>query len=162
MVRPERASHHTVMSRPRAILLAALLPAAVLGLALAAATASAQSRSAPEVAGTYEVKFEQVANNCSGVGMNLASARVVLDKGKGRSVSVTVPSVPIMTGRASPAGKFRASVKKGKTAIEGVDGRFSVAGRVEKGTVQFLFIAEYFRGARPLCTQSWNASGPRR
>ena len=159
MARPERASEHTAMPRPRAILLAALLPAAVLGLA---ATASAQSRSEPEVAGTYEVKFEQVANNCSGVGMNLASARVVLDKGKGRGVSVTVPSVPIMTGRASSGGKFRASVKKGKTAIEGVDGRFSVAGRVEKRTVQFLFIAEYFRGARPLCTQSWNASGPRR
>jgi hypothetical protein len=144
------------MPRHRSVTLATVLSAAALGLL---APAAAQPRDTP-VAGAYQVKFDPVANNCSGVGMSLTSARIELAQPRGRSVSVTIPSVPIMSGTASSGGKFRASVKRGKTAIEGVDGRFSVAGRVEKGTVQFLFIAEYFRGARPLCTQSWNASGP--
>jgi hypothetical protein len=43
---------------------------------------------------------------------------------------------------------------------------FSVAGKVEKGTIHltihFLFVAEYFTVQKALCTQSWNATGPRK
>ena len=141
-----------------------LLPCLALILVAGAGVgdAAAQSKDAPvKVAGTYDSKFEAVANNCSKVGMSFASARVELSQPKERSVSVTIPSVPFMNGVVSRGGKFRAVAKRGKTAIKGVDGRFSVAGRVEKGTIQFLFIAEYFEGQKPLCTQSWNASGPR-
>ncbi|HLU64924.1 MAG TPA: hypothetical protein VKZ63_01530 [Kofleriaceae bacterium] len=143
----------TMTPRP---LITAVLALAVLGVV--ATTASAQDKETARVAGTYKATFDQVANSCSGVGMNLSSATVEVTQ-SGRRVTVTIPSVPIMKGTATKAGKFRATVKRGKTAIEGVDGRFSVAGRVEKGEIQFLFIAEYFRGKRPLCTQSWNATG---
>lgn len=146
--------------RPSLILLACSV---ALTLAAGAGAAAAQGKDAPpRVAGTYEVKFDQVANNCSKAGMSLSSATVDVSQPKERSVSVTIPAVPIMGGSVSRGGKFRAVAKRGKTAIQGVDGRFSVAGRVDKGTIQFLFIAEYFEGDKPLCTQSWNASGPRR
>jgi hypothetical protein len=138
---------------------------AALALALLAGggAASAQSRGAEpvRVAGSYKASFSSVANNSDGVGMNIASAQVDLHESAGRRVSVTIPAVPIMKGVVNRAGKFKASVKRGKTAIQGVDGRFSVAGRVAKDNLQILFIAEYFKGDKPLCTQSWNASGPR-
>ena len=91
----------------------------------------------------------------------ILSANVEVFQAKAKNVSVTIPSVPIMSGVVSRGGKFRAVAKRGKTATKGVDGKFSVAGRVEKGNIQFLFIAEFFEGDKPLCTQSWNASGPR-
>jgi len=144
------------MRQPRLVL-------AVLALALAvgAGPSSAQDKDAPKLAGKYTAKFSSVANNCSATGMSLSTASVEVSQEKGRNMSVTIPSVPIMTGLVSRGGKFRAVTKRGKTAIEGVDGKFSAAGRVEKGVIHFLFIAEYFRGEKPLCTQSWNATGPR-
>lgn len=148
-----------MIMRPSRILLAASF---ALTLTAGAGAAGAQDRDAPpNVEGNYAVKFDQVANNCSKAGMNLSSATVNVSQAKGRNVSVTIPSVPIMGGSVSKGGKFRAVAKRGKTATQGVDGRFSVAGRVEKRTIQFLFIAEYFEGDKPLCTQSWNATGPR-
>ncbi len=144
--------------RPRSALLAACF---ALTMTAAAGAAAAQGTGeAPKVEGTYRAKFESVANNCSKAGMSLSSSTVEVTR-RDRSVSVTIPSVPIMKGSVSRGGKFRAVAKRGKTAIQGVEGRFSVAGRVEKGTIQFLFIAEYFEADKPLCTQSWNASGPR-
>ncbi len=145
------------MSHPR-ILLASL----ALTLLAGAGAAAAQSTTAePKVEGKYATKFERVANNCAKAGMSLSSATVDVSQPKARSVSVTIPAVPIMSGSVSRGGKFRAVAKRGKTAIQGVEGRFSVAGRVEKRNIQFLLIAEYFEGDKPLCTQSWNASGPR-
>jgi hypothetical protein len=120
-----------------------------------------QTRPMPSVAGKYAATFQAVANNCSGVGMSLRTATIELFQARDKDVQVTVPSVPIMRGVVSRAGKFKAEAKRGKTAIEGVDGRFSVAGRVDDKGIQFLFIAEYYRANKPMCTQSWNASGPR-
>ena len=135
----------------------------VFGLAGALLAAGSGPAAADEaVGGNYEVAFTSVANNCSSVGMNLGSSTIAVDSAKPRRISITIPSVPIMSGTVSRVGKFRASVKRGKTAIEGVQGRFSVAGKFEKGQIQFLFVAEYFRAEKPLCTQSWNATGPRK
>lgn len=146
----------------------ALRRAALAGLAaclfapVGARLAAGQSRQpAPRVAGKYSASFAEVSNNCSGVGMSLRDTTVELSQSGDRTVQVTVPSVPIMKGVVNRGGKFKAEARRGKTAIEGVDGRFSVAGRVDDKGIQLLFIAEYFRGARPMCTQSWNASGPR-
>ena len=144
------------MSHPRVV-----VASIAVTLAAWAGAAAAQGKDAISIKGTYTVKFEAVANNCSKAGMSLSSATVDVSQPKERSVSVTIPAVPIMSGVVSRGGKFRAAAKRGKTAIQGVAGRFSVAGRVERGTIQFLLIAEYFEGDKPLCTQSWNATGPR-
>ncbi|SRR6266545_1043672 len=156
MTVPEAKSNWTMRR------LAALAgPAALAILLLAGPPASAQPGQAPRVAGKYAATFQEVANNCSGMGMSLRTATIELSQSGERSIQVTVPGVPIMRGTISGAGKFKADAKRGKTAIEGVDGRFSVAGHFDDKGIQFLFIAEYYRAARPLCTQSWNASGTR-
>jgi hypothetical protein len=143
----------------------AVLAAVAIGTGLAggARGAAAQARPAvPRVEGKYAATFQEVANNCSGIGMNLRSATVELFQSGERTMQVTIPSVPFMRGVVNQAGKFKADARRGKTATEGVDGRFSIAGRVDDKGIQFLFIAEYYRGSRPMCTQSWNASGPKR
>jgi len=152
-------SNRTMTSKCRPTWVAALAGAALLSVGLRAPLA--QPRQAPRVGGKYTASFQEVANNCSGMGMNLRSAAIELSQSGERNVQVSVPGVPIMRGVVSRAGKFKAEAKRGKTAIQGVDGRFSVAGRVDDKGIQFLFIAEYYRGGRPMCTQSWNASGPR-
>ncbi len=147
--------------RPVCVALAGAV-VAVVGLYGGGTGASAQTPPpTARVAGKYTATFQEVANNCSGMGMSMRSSTIELHQSGERNVQVTVPAVPIMRGVVSRAGKFKAEAKRGKTAIQGVDGRFSVAGRVDDKGIQFLFIAEYFRGGRPMCTQSWNASGPR-
>ena len=132
-------------------------------LALAgAAPAAAQKRADVPVAGAFDVRFDEVSDNCKDTGMNLLRSTVELGEPKKGKVDVTIPMVPFMKGIVSRGGKFKAEIKRGKTGIEGVDGRFSVTGRVEGDKVQFLFIAEYYRGEKPLCTQSWNAAGSRK
>ena len=171
--RAELASHVSDIMRMRtpSLLLAAAASGALL-CAVAPGSASAQHRRRGggasddvHLAGTYAVRFEEVSNNCgpAGIGMNLGSAKVAVSESHGgHAIQVTIPSVPIMSGTASKGGKFRAVARRGKTAIQGVDGRFSLAGRVDgKGSMKVLFIAEYYRGKKPICTQSWNARGPR-
>jgi hypothetical protein len=164
MGRPDRESKATMTQRGRPVCVVALAGAALVTMSLAdgGRGAAAQTREPPRVAGKYAATFQEVANNCSGMGMNLGSATIELSQSGERAVQVMVPAVPIMRGVVGKAGKFKADAKRGKTAIQGVDGRFSVAGRVDDKGIQFLFIAEYYRGTRPMCTQSWNASGPRR
>lgn len=134
-----------------------------LALLVLAGPVRAQKRPDVPVAGAYEVAFDKVSDNCHDAsGMNLGTLTVEVGESKKGRVAVTMPMVPLMKGVASRGGKFKADAKRGKTAIQGVDGRFSIAGRVEGSKIQFLFIAEYYAGDKPLCTQSWNAAGARR
>jgi hypothetical protein len=150
--------------RLRRALFAALLllaPAALAGTADAEVAAAGEGKAAPSLGGQYEVKFDEVANNCQGTGMNLRAATIELTE-KRKNLTLTIPLVPVMSGTIMGDGKFQAAARRGRTAIEGIDGKFSAAGRVDKGLIQLVFIAEYFRGKAPLCTQSWNVSGLRK
>ncbi len=110
---------------------------------------------------TYKVKFTQVANTCEGIGISLNKADFKISPvGKSKSLAVEIPMIPVMKGRAGKKGKFSARAKKGKTAIEGLDGKFSVSGTVsDKGVIKLMFFAEYFKGKTPMCTTSWNGKG---
>jgi hypothetical protein len=143
------------MGGNRATLTAVVAALALLG---AAGTSAAQGKAEQPIGGKYEVRFEEVQNSCSTTGMSLSRANIELTE-RARRVDVTIPMVPAMSGTVSKGGKFKARAKRGRTAIEGVEGSFSVAGRVSEGIIQLVFIAEYFKGKKPLCTQSWNASG---
>jgi hypothetical protein len=126
---------------------------------LMAIASPAAAQDGADIAGTYDVKFEEVQNSCKDTGMTLRRSSVELSRGARKRMDVTIPMVPIMKGVASKGGKFNAKAKKGATAIQGLDGKFSSSGHVKDGVLQMVFVAEYFNGDEPLCTQSWNASG---
>jgi hypothetical protein len=111
--------------------------------------------------GTFEVKFEEVANNCNNVGMAFGRANVMVEKKKG-ALSVDIERIPLMSGPIGKGGKLKAQSKMGATSIAGLDGKFSIAGSVVEGTISLVFVAEYYVKDKALCTQSWNVSGMRK
>jgi hypothetical protein len=145
------------------ITLPALIAASLVALFTAAAgRAEAQAKEEKAVGGEYDVKYDEVANNCTDVGMNLARGTVKLTtKGKDGLV-IDIERMPVMSGSISKSRKFKAASKLERTSIQGLDGKFSSAGRVEDGVIQIVLIAEYYADKKPLCTQSWNVSGIRK
>jgi hypothetical protein len=128
-------------------------------LALTAGTAFAQ---ADAVAGRFEVKYEEVTSNCTNTGMSMLRGVFEIEKKKATTVSVDIERMPLMTGAASKGGRVKATSKLGPTSIQGLDGRFSVAGTVNAdGVLQMVLVAEYYLKGKPYCTQSWNVSGVR-
>jgi len=137
------------------------LAAPSLLFALAAAVAPATARADEPTVGIYEVKYDEVGNTCTQVGMTMTRGTVTLRLKKGK-LHVDIERIPSMTGTA-PArdGKLKAQSKLGPSTIEGLDGRFSVVGRASDGMLQLVFVADYFVKRRAYCTQSWNVSGIR-
>jgi hypothetical protein len=133
-----------------------LLVAAALGLAALVRPAAAH---ASDVAGTYDVTFAEVANNCEQEALTLDKSRLTIEGREGDRLVARIPGVPAMTGAERRGGQFRAEVRASSSPIADARARYSVAGRVRGGQAQFVFIAEYYRGARPLCTQSWSGAG---
>jgi hypothetical protein len=129
---------------------AATVASILLALAVPAA--------AQEVTGTYDVKFEEVANNCTATGMSLGAGKLRIRKEKSQLV-VDIERIPLMSGSPNKTGAVRATSKIVPTSIEKLDGKFSVAGRVDASTLELVFVAEYYTKGKPLCTQSWNVSG---
>lgn len=131
---------------------------AVVGLALATNAPAF----ADDVAGTYEVKFEQVSTNCKSPLAYPPHGKLKIDS-KGGALQVDIERTPLMVGKPAKNGGISAkSPKPGHTMIEGMDGVFSVAGRISvEGMISLVMIGEYQTGGRPLCTQSWNISGLR-
>jgi hypothetical protein len=127
------------------------------------ATADSPPAEPARFAGTYRITFEEV-NTCRNTGIHLGTSTVVVEQ-SGRNVTVTIPGIPIMRGTASKAGKagrsgkFQAVAKRGKTAIEGLEGSFQSAGTVTGAKLDLMLIAEYFAKGKALCTQSWRGTG---
>ncbi len=127
-----------------------LLSVGVLGV-LAVLCASARPAAAEAVAGTYEVKYEVMANNCSSELLKFARGELKIDI-KGAGMTVDIQRVPIMNGKAAKTGKIAAKSKPqgGHTAVAGL--------------LSLVFVGEYHTAAdrKSLCTQSWNISGTRK
>jgi hypothetical protein len=130
---------------------------AVLGLAVLASAAPAY---ADDLAGAYDVKFEQVSTNCEHP-LAYPSHGTLKIEVKGADVQVDIDRTPLMVGKAAKTRKVSAkSPKAGHTPIEGMDGMFSIAGRITtEGMVSLVLVGEYQTAGKPLCTQSWNLSG---
>lgn len=116
---------------------------------------------ADEVAGSYDAKFEEVANNCASVGINLAKGKLRIRKEKKDQVVVEIDLIPAMSGSVGKSGSVRASSRVGPTSIEKVDGKFSVAGQASASELALVLVAEYFVKGSALCTQTWNVTGAR-
>jgi hypothetical protein len=130
---------------------------AILAFVVAAAAAPAH---ADDLTGSYEVKFEQVSTNCDHPLAYPQHGALKIEI-KGGDLQVDIERTPLMVGKPNKTGKVSAkSPKPGHTPIAGMDGVFSVAGRVTgEGLLSLVMIGEYQAAGRPLCTQSWNLSG---
>lgn len=117
---------------------------------------------ADDLAGSYDVKFEQVSTNCERPVAFPQHGKLKIEI-KGTELVVDIDRTPLMVGKAAKPGKVSAkSPKPGHTPIEGMDGVFSVAGRITaEGMLSLVMVGEYQTGGKPLCTQSWNLSGLR-
>lgn len=137
------------------LLMAFVVAATVLSPALASADA------ADSLVGRYEVTFEVVTSNCQGTGLALDKSALVVSK-KAPGVAVELPKVATMTGKAAKAGRLKAASPVGKSSVPSLDGKFSIAGTIgDDGKLDAVFVAEFYADGKPVCTQSWSATGSR-
>ena len=131
---------------------------AVLGAVLLATSGLAHADD--PVAGSYEAKFEQIGNNCEH-SIAYPPRGIVKIEVKGGDLQVDIERTPLMLGKPRKDGKINAKSRVGHTRIEGMDGVFTVAGRItpDDGMLSLTLIGEYQAGGKPLCTQSWSLSG---
>lgn len=134
--------------------------AALLLVGLAASPALADTK----VDGSYEVKFEEMSTNCDPPRFAYTRGIVRIDTHK-KSLRVNIDTIPQMTGVPAKSGKITAKTpKKLATTVQGLDGKYSVSGRVDEGGVlQLVLVAEFSKSGenKTMCTQSWNVSGVR-
>ena len=129
-----------------------ILASAVLLMAVVAPAA------AEDVHGAYDVKYEEVSTNCPSP---LKYQHGKLDvKKTSTGINVDIDRTPVMQGSVTKAGKVSAKSKSGPTMLEGMNGVFSVAGKITpEGVLTFVMVGEYTAGGKALCTQSWNVVG---
>lgn len=131
-------------------------------LLVVAMTGVASADTADAVVGHYQVKYEEVTSNCENTGMAMIHGDLDINKKKAQTVAIDIDRLPIMVGAAAKGGRVKATSKLGKTSIQGLDGRFSMAGSVnDDGVLQMVLVAEYYLQNKAYCTQSWNVSGVR-
>jgi hypothetical protein len=134
-------------------------PPALALLASAILLGFASSADAQPTSGTYQVKYEAVADDCDGEGLTLSAgaARVQSDSGK---LTLSLDGVAPMKGRQAADGQFKAQAQ-GAGAKPDLRGKYSASGKTVRDSLEMVFIAQFYRGKRPLCTQSWTVSGTR-
>ena len=117
---------------------------------------------ADDMAGSYDVKFEQVSTNCEHPVAYPQHGTLKIEV-KGIDLQVDIERTPLMIGKSAKTGKISAkSPKPGHTPIQGMEGVFSVAGRITaEGMLSLVMVGEYQTAGKPLCTQSWNLAGLR-
>lgn len=136
-----------------------ILGLASIGFVLATATPALADDS---LAGAYNVKFEQVSTNCSSP-VSYPEFGTLKIQTKGGDVQVDIERTPLMVGKAGKPGKLNVKSKPGHTPIAGMDGTFSLAGRISpEGMISLVMVGEYTASGKPLCTQSWNLSGTKK
>jgi hypothetical protein len=138
--------------------------AAAVGLAIVCASAPARAEG-PVPSGAYEVKFDQVSTNCEHPLAYPQHGSIKIEI-KGGDLQVDIDRTPLMVGPPPKGDKVlkisAKSPKPGHTPIQGMDGVFSVAGRITgEGMLSLVMVGEYQTAGKPLCTQSWNLSGLR-
>lgn len=136
-------------------------------LVAASVLALASFLSAPafaDIAGAYDVKFEEMSTNCTPPPITYTRGVVKVDITKS-SLRVNIETIPQMVGVAAKSGKINATMpKKLASTVTGLDVKSKVSGRVDdNGILQLVLVSEYTRtdNGKPHCTQSWNVSGVR-
>ena len=129
-------------------------------LLLLAATAPALA----DVAGTYDVQFEEAAGSCPAKPETFAKGSVVITVKKS-TLTVKFDKIFQMVGAAPKDDKINAKTKNLiGTSMMGLSARYSVAGRADGTNVELVVTAQYIRQDtyKPHCQQVWNVKGTRR
>ena len=135
---------------------------ATLPLMLLLALAPA-ARADDSVAGTFDVKVEEMADNCSPPPVALQTKSLTIEV-KAGNVAVHIDTIPLLQGPASKVGgKVAAKTsKRMATTVTGLDGDYRIAGHVAPDrALELVLIAEYTRQdtKKAYCTQSWTITG---
>lgn len=112
------------------------------------------------VSGRFSVSFEKVVNNCPVSNLELGGGSLTITT-KGKVVEVKQAKIPLMSGPVGRRGKIRVDAQ-GPINPEGVHARFGLNGRISDNKLKGVFVAEYFKGEKPQCTQSWTVTGSRK
>ena len=137
------------------------IPSVLVVLAMTAMTAPAFADE--QVAGSYDVKFEESGSTCNPPPVALGRGKLTIDVKNG-ALTVNTELIPLMKGTPQKNGKISAKTPKVVgTTVQGLSANYSVAGRVDGGMLQLVMTAEYIRqdNNKPYCTQAWNVSGLR-
>jgi hypothetical protein len=149
----------SIVNLARSSALRLLRTRSVQTLAVLAGVLVATGVAHADVAGVYEVKYEEVSSNCTTNKLAYAPGTLAV-KVKGTQLVVDIQRTPEMIGAPPKNGKVSAKSKLGGTMIEGMKGVFSVAGRITaEGVLYLVMIGEYSANGKPLCSQTWNISG---
>jgi hypothetical protein len=120
----------------------------------------ASSAHADGVAGVYDIKLEEMANNCSTPPIAMRAGTLRLEV-KQKSLTANIETIPQMNGVASNNNKIEAKTPKvAPTTVQGLDAKYSIGGRLsDAGMLDLVLVAEYSTKGKPYCTQSWRVSG---
>jgi len=111
------------------------------------------------VAGIYDVKYEEVSTNCQSP-LKYPHGKMEVKVTRGTSITVDIDRTPLMQGSMGKGGKISAKSKSGATSLDGMNGVFSVAGKISpEGMLTLVMVGEYSAGGKALCSQSWNVVG---
>jgi hypothetical protein len=114
------------------------------------------------VAGIYDIKFEEMPQDCNPPPVALGRGKMTISVAK-NSLRVNTDLIPQMVGIASGNKVNAKTTKVVGTTVAGLSGKYSVAGHVDDGVLSLVLVADYIRQDtnKPYCTQSWNVSGLR-
>lgn len=117
---------------------------------------------AQDVAGTFDVKFDEAGSTCNPPPVTYTRGKLVVEENK-QGITVNIETVPQMVGGHPKKGSFKATTSTAKaTTVQGLDAKYTISGRVdESGVIGLVFVAEYQANKKPYCVQSWNISGIR-
>jgi hypothetical protein len=159
VVLSQTAHMRTALTAGPLIAVALLLGAALATPATAFAQAGAPSPGDAAAAGTYEVTYAEVSNNCTdgAVSLKSGSLTVVVTGGK---LAVEIGGIPRMVGNAAKGGKIKAQSEADPSKSDRPGGKFSVGGKIDgTGSIKLVLDAEHYAGKKPTCTQSWSVTG---
>ncbi len=133
----------------------------IAAAALAAASSSARADdTVTGIAGVYDIKIDEMADNCSPPPVALQNKTIRLDLRAG-VLLVNLETVPQLAGSAAKNGKLSAKTAKVMpTTVQGLDGKYTIAGHVTVDkAIELVLVAEYSIAKKPYCTQSWTIAG---
>ena len=133
-----------------------------LALALTLALTATGLAHADVPSGRYEVTVSVVSNSCEDAGATLRATSSLELTRTGSTLQASLSGTPTMTGTLRRRGKFRLAGKTAKASAAGVSGNFKATGRVESDEIRLVLVAEYYKGGKAQCTQSWDVAGTKR